>query len=105
KNQIEQIFNEHAHTNHKYIPSKNPRTIAKILINEKNNTLKTIKNFHKPVLIIHNTEDQVIPYHLKKKIYDAANEPKEIFTIKKPHMRGPEFYGKEISDKIIKMIP
>jgi len=105
ENEIEGVVIEGAFSNHKDIASEFAGIFGKILVSEKNNALKTIKNFHKPVLVIHSTEDQVVPYHLGKKIYDAANEPKEIFTIKKPHMRGPEFYGKEISDKIIKMIP
>ncbi len=103
ENDISGVVIEGAFSTHKDIASEFARIFGKILVKENSNALKEIKKFHKPVLVIHSTEDQVVPYHLGKKIYDAANEPKELFTIKKPHMRGPEFYGKDISDKIIEM--
>ena len=103
EDQIDAVVIEGAFSTHKDIAARYARIFGKILVQEKHNALKAISKFQKPVLVIHSTEDQVVPYHLGKKIYDAAQEPKEMFTIKKPHMRGPEFYGKEIADKIIKM--
>jgi hypothetical protein len=61
-------------------------------------------NFHKPVLVIHSTEDEVIPVRFGRKIMEAANEPKQYFEIKKCHICGTQFYADEITSKIKSMI-
>ena len=63
-----------------------------------------LKNFKKHVLIIHSKEDKLIPLELGKQLYENANEPKEFFEIDRPHISGISYYGKEISEKIDKMI-
>lgn len=55
---------------------------------------------HKPVLIIHSREDQVVPIEFGKKIYEHANEPKAFYEIDKPHILGLQYKAQEISDKI-----
>ena len=61
------------------------------------------KNF-KPVLIIHSTEDKVVPYKFGEKIFKSANTPKEFYKIDKPHIMGLQYYSEEISNKIIALI-
>ena len=39
-----------------------------------------------------------------KQLYENANEPKEFFEIDQSHINGISYYGKEISEKIYKMI-
>jgi fermentation-respiration switch protein FrsA (DUF1100 family) len=34
-----------------------------------------------PILIIHGTDDRVVPYHHGKMLFDAAEEPKELVTV------------------------
>ena len=65
---------------------------------------KYVKDFKKPILIIHSTEDETIPFKMAKKLYENANEPKELYEIKGKHIMGTVFYSKEISEKIMKMI-
>ena len=40
-----------------------------------------IKNCHLPILMIHGTEDAVVPYEFLDQLYEAANEPKEKLTV------------------------
>ncbi len=63
-----------------------------------------IKRNHKPLLIIHSREDQMVPIKLGRKIYDNANEPKEFYEIDGPHIGGLENYSNEIAIKINQMI-
>lgn len=104
ESEIDGLVLEGAFSNHKDIAAKRAGFLGRIFVREKNNALKTIKKYHKPLLVIHSTEDQTIPYEMGEKLFDAGNEPKEFFTIKKCHMCGPEFYPKEISLKIKKMV-
>ena len=75
-----------------------------LAIKENDDNRLNLKNFKKPVLIIHSKEDKLIPLELGKQLYENANEPKEFFEIDRPHISGISYYGKEISEKMYKMI-
>ena len=75
-----------------------------LVIKENDDNRMNLKNFKKPVLIIHSREDKLIPLELGKQLYENANEPKEFFEIDRPHISGISYYGKEISEKIHQMI-
>ena len=101
---IDGLIIEGAFSNHKDVAANVAGFVGRLIVREKNDALKTIKDYNKPLLVIHSTEDETIPYEMGKKIFHSANKPKELFTIKKCHMCGPRYYGKEISNKIKKMI-
>ncbi|MBN1684451.1 MAG: alpha/beta hydrolase [Gammaproteobacteria bacterium] len=48
---------------------------------DKYNNLKKIKKIHCPVLVVHGTQDEVIPFWHGKRIYRAANEPKDYLWV------------------------
>ncbi len=48
-------------------------------------TGEKIRNVHAPVLIIHGDRDQMIDYSLGVKVFEAANEPKQLWTIPGAH--------------------
>lgn len=104
EDKIDGLVLEGAFSNYNDIAAEVAGFVGRILVSQKNNALKTIQNYDKPLLVIHSTEDKTIPYELGKKLYDAANEPKEMFTIEKCHICGPEYYGEKISEKIKKMV-
>ena len=75
-----------------------------LVIKENDDNRLNLKNFKKPILIIHSKEDKLIPLEMGKQLYENANEPKEFFEIDRPHISGISYYGKDISEKIDKMI-
>ncbi len=75
-----------------------------LVIKENDDNRLNLKNFKKPVLIIHSKEDKLIPLEMGRQLYENANEPKEFFEIDRPHISGISYYGKEISEKIHQMI-
>ena len=57
---------------------------------------EAIKSIHKPVVIIHSTEDQAVPFELGKKLYAASNKDTTRFwQIKGKHIQGIKMYEKE----------
>ena len=66
---------------------------------------ETIKSWTKPLLIVHSTEDDVIPYKMGQEIYkNAASTRKELWTIKGPHIGGFANYSSEYFFKIRNLV-
>lgn len=101
---VDGIVIEGAFSSHKDIGKETAGFFGKWLIKEQYSALESIQNFHKPVLVIHSSEDDVIPIALGRKIYDHANEPKEFYEIDGCHICGPSLYSKEIAEKIKRML-
>lgn len=53
----------------------------KWLISNKFDSIGRIKKVNIPVLIIHSKEDTLMPFYHAEKLYQAANEPKELLEI------------------------
>ena len=69
-----------AKTFYPYIP-------IKLLLKDKFENQKKIKNINLPILIMHGEVDQIVPFSMGKKIYEIANEPKySYFTKYDNHM-------------------
>ncbi len=47
----------------------------------KYDSLSKIKDINVPLLILHGDRDEVVPYRLGRKLFEAANEPKRFYTI------------------------
>jgi len=45
------------------------------------NSLDRIKRVKVPVMVIHGTQDEVIPFRMGKEIFEAANEPKRFWAV------------------------
>ncbi len=62
---------------------------------------ETIKEWTKPLLIIHSTEDQTCPYWMGKEVFDnAGSTQKELWSIDGPHIRGMAKYEEQYLAKI-----
>lgn len=58
-----------------------PLLPVKYFIKTEYNSIEKIKDIYCPKLFIHGTRDNIIPFKLGKKLFDAAPEPKEFFEI------------------------
>jgi len=56
-----------------------------VFLKRKFNSLSKISTVHVPLLQLHGDEDDLVPYEVGRKLFEAANEPKEFFTIKGAH--------------------
>ena len=94
---------EGAFSSHKDIGGHMVPGLGKAFTKQGYSAINSIKEYHKPLLVIHSTEDSTIPFFMGKKIYDYANQPKEFYEVKKCHICAPAFYATEITEKIRKM--
>jgi uncharacterized protein len=101
---INALVIEGAFSSHRDIAAETAGIFGRILVSEKYSAFKSIQEYKKPVLIIHSTEDEVIPFEMGQKLFEHANSPKEFYEIKKCHICGPEFYADSISKKIINLV-
>ena len=51
-------------------------------------TIENMKDVKCPVLIVHSRDDDIIPFTHGRRIFDAANEPKEFLEIRGSHNEG-----------------
>jgi fermentation-respiration switch protein FrsA (DUF1100 family) len=51
------------------------------LLRDNFDSLHKIKDVHMPLLLLHGELDQVVPVRFGKKLFDAANEPKQLVTL------------------------
>jgi len=61
---------------------------AKLMSRFKYNVIENVANTHCPVLIVHSSDDGVIPFHHGKRLYEVANEPKAFMEINGEHAQG-----------------
>jgi fermentation-respiration switch protein FrsA (DUF1100 family) len=62
--------------------------LASLLIGGAWNSAKTAANIYTPTLCIHSPEDEVVPYRLGKKLYEALAGEKHFFEIRGDHNYG-----------------
>ncbi|MGE0562434.1 MAG: alpha/beta hydrolase [Flavobacteriales bacterium] len=97
---IDGILVEGAFTSHQDIGANSAGFIARLLIAEKYSAKKAIQQFKKPVLIIHSTHDEIIPYAMGEKLFELASQPKQFYQVDKCHICGPIYYSENILKKM-----
>ena len=59
--------------------------IPPFIVSNKFDALSKIKNVTCPKLIIHSTDDEIVPFYLGEKLFNAARPPKEFLKIRGSH--------------------
>jgi hypothetical protein len=77
---------------------KYPYLPVRLLLKDKYESDKKIKNINSPILIMHGKVDNIVPFHMGKKMYELANEPKySYFSEYDDHMM-------EFNEKLLKVL-
>ena len=64
-----------------------------LLLKDKYENQKKIKNINIPILVMHGEADKIVPFWMGKKIFDLANNPKySYFTKHDDHMMEYDYY-------------
>ena len=61
---------------------KYPIFPIRLLLKDKYESDKKIKNIKSPILIMHGEVDKIVPFWMGKKMYELANEPKYYYFSK-----------------------
>ena len=105
--EIKALVIEGAFTNHHAIATAiSPFWLwpfAEILVKSQYKASDLIKDITIPKLIIHSTEDDVIPYWMGVELYNKASAPKEFWEIKGKHIYGMWLYTDEYMSKLKKL--
>ncbi|MGB2662251.1 MAG: alpha/beta hydrolase [Candidatus Omnitrophota bacterium] len=72
----------------------------KLINTIKYDNLSKIETLKMPKLIIHSRDDEIIPFHHGKKLFDKAAEPKEFYQMKGSHNEGILIYRDEYLQRI-----
>ncbi len=62
-----------------------PRVPLKYLCAYRYDSFKKVKQINVPLLMAHSRDDQVIPFELSRKLFEAANEPKQFVELTHEH--------------------
>lgn len=103
---IDGVVAEGAFSSHRDIVAKRSGLgfLAKLMVEEKYSGLEAVQEYKKPLLIIHSTNDEVVPFSMGQKLFKYANQPKYFYQVDKCHTCGPLFYSDSISKKIKRML-
>ena len=75
-----------------------PYLPVRLLLKDKYESNKKIKNINSPILIMHGKVDKIVPFYMGKKMYELANEPKySYFSEYDDHML-------EYNEKLLKVL-
>lgn len=58
-----------------------PAPFLTLPIRSRFDSLSKITNVHAPVMVLHGDMDDIVPFEIARRLYDAANEPKRFYTI------------------------
>lgn len=101
---IDGLVLEGAFSSHKDAANDRVPFLSRIFVREIYSAEKNIGNYTKPLLIIHSTEDAVIPYKHAERLFELATSKKELYTIDGRHVFGPLLYGDTIAEKMIQLV-
>ena len=66
---------------------KYPFLPVKLLLKDKYESNKKIKNIYSPILVMHGKIDKIVPFYMGRQIYELANDPKySYFSEQDDHM-------------------
>lgn len=76
------------------------KPFVKLFVASEYNAKELIATIRIPKLIVHSTEDPVIPYYMGVELFNAAVNPKMFWEIKGGHINGFKLYENEYFNKI-----
>ena len=80
------------------------KPIARLTVKSPYKSKDIISELKMPVLIIHSTEDEVVPFKMGKEVFENANEPKEFWQIKGKHCYAIRDYETQFIQKLDSLV-
>lgn len=80
------------------------KPFARIGVQSPYSSKKLISQLRIPILIIHSTEDEVVPFKMGKKVFENANDPKIFWAIKSKHCYAIFDYETEFINRLDSLV-
>ena len=75
-----------------------PYLPVSLLLKDKYETVKKLKNVNIPILVMHGKKDKIVPFHMGKQVFQKANTPKfSYFPDNDDHMMD---YNKDLLETL-----
>ncbi len=100
---IDGVVIEGAYTSPKEIAMYGSPFWGRLLVKKGYSATEKLREYHKPLFVIHSHEDETVPFAMGKTMYEAGNQPKQFFEADKPHIAAIHHYPDEIANKIKSM--
>ncbi len=81
-----------------------PGLITRLFVPTRYDAIDYVDALTMPKLIIHSTEDKVVPFKMGRRLYKKAIEPKEFWEIQGPHIRASKLYRKEFVERFNQLL-
>lgn len=101
---IDLLVTEGAFASHKDIASDMAGIAGRIFVKEGYSGKEVISQFQKPYLIIHSTEDKVVPYWHAGELMASTDNRAALLTIDECHICGPKFHYDTIRSSIEQLL-
>jgi len=72
------------------------------LLRTRFDSLSKIGKYHGPLLVVHGRADRIVPFEMGKRLYDAANEPKEFVRL--PEADHNDFLPAGYYDTVVRFL-
>ena len=79
-----------------------PMVPVHFLLRDKYDSLSKIKDVHMPLLLLHGEMDQVVPIKFGKRLFEAANEPKQAMYV--PEAGHNDVYNLRVQEAILSFL-
>jgi fermentation-respiration switch protein FrsA (DUF1100 family) len=79
-----------------------PLVPVRLLLRDKYDSIDKIKNVHMPLLLLHGEIDQVVPVKFGKRLFEAANEPKQAEFV--PDAGHNDVYNLRVQQEVLSFI-
>lgn len=89
---IDLLVTEGAFASHKDVASEMAGFAGRIFVKEGYSGKEAIADFQKPYLIVHSTEDKVVPYWHANELLASTDNRASLLTIDQCHICGPEYH-------------
>jgi len=101
---VDALVIEGAFTSHKSIAAEHKGALAGVLVREPYSAEESIAGYAKPILVIHSRDDEVVPFEMGRRLFEAANDPKVFLEIGQAHLAGLALYADQIVEGILSLV-
>ncbi len=104
KNNVKALILEGAFSSGKDMAKEIYPFLPRIIFSSSYNSLAKVRDAKMPKLFIHSREDEIIPYRLARRLYEASPHPKEFVSMNGPHNESFFIFASEYKKAIKEFI-